>query len=263
MEETVLENPICVRCRKTGAQQRAETGAVLMCDPCRQFVMNYPVPLWVRRFFYGLLIITCLSFTVQARFIAGYVELRLASRALRGRDINLAMRHFRNAANRVPESREVVAVAAYFDALKLLNEERPKEALEKLQLTHGALPSAFSGYEVESSAQIAVAFDEKDYDRMVTLSEESVRRNRGATPAKMALASAMACKYAATGDESSKTKVEDLLSEVKGKLNNNPEFTFFEQRMRHRLTTHEIIGPTEYKRRYPQGWTEPQNGVSQ
>jgi hypothetical protein len=102
-------------------------------------------------------------------------------------------------------------------------------------------------------AEIGAAFDRKDYDTMVAKSEEWVRRNPMDLRALAVVASACACKYAASGDESFKAKALEALA-VAAAIRGVKEFDELRQRIQHRLQTREIITLQEFRRRFPNGW---------
>lgn len=66
------------------------------------------------------------------------------------------------------------------------------------------------------------------------------------------MASALACKYAVTGDEAMKREALQVLDRAAGMRHENQEpFDYYVRRIRHRLDTHEIITRAEFDRRFP------------
>ena len=69
--------------------------------------------------------------------------------------------------------------------------------------------------------------------------------------------SALACKYAVTGDANLRKQSEDMLKESQERAKSTPEgvkwFEEYAERIHHRLQSREIIDKTEYDRRFRQG----------
>jgi hypothetical protein len=69
------------------------------------------------------------------------------------------------------------------------------------------------------------------------------------------LASAYACKYVFTGDQSFKTQSLQALEQAKSLAGGNSEqLKEYEARIRCRLEIREILSLTEYTKRFPHGW---------
>ena len=65
-----------------------------------------------------------------------------------------------------------------------------------------------------------------------------------------AVASAIACKYAVSGDEKLKAEATDLLAKARALPHEEASFKEYEERILHRLNTREVIDRKEYNRRY-------------
>jgi hypothetical protein len=98
------------------------------------------------------------------------------------------------------------------------------------------------------------AFYAKNYDKALAANEALWRRNPKSSGAIAGVASALACKYAVTGDEEFRRKAEEFISQARAATENRPqakqEFLSFEERMRHRLQTRLILSPEEYEARF-------------
>jgi tetratricopeptide (TPR) repeat protein len=99
-----------------------------------------------------------------------------------------------------------------------------------------------------------VAFEKKDYDLFLKLSQQGFEANPDSTEAAGVVASALACKYAVTGDVSWKQKTEEMLEKARQLSHRTPEdakaFEEYTERTRYRLTSREIIDKPEYDRRF-------------
>jgi hypothetical protein len=182
-----------------------------------------------------------------------------ADRALQGHDGG----HFEDANN--PEFSEVErlwnrasgALTKATQAAKL--EEQDGKEIEAARLMHEAA-SAYP--ELRDLAFAAEAYDEgvafikKDYDAFVAIAEKQWKEHPQANTAA-ALASALACKYAITGDNTFRQGSEELLQKSRELANGNPEalknLDEFSERNRYRLESRKIISKQEYDRQFRGG----------
>jgi hypothetical protein len=73
---------------------------------------------------------------------------------------------------------------------------------------------------------------------------------------KATLASAWACKHAQTGEPAFRERALECLEEAAKMAQGDPQFTEYEDRIRHRLDSREIITRDEFQRRFPNGWKQ-------
>ena len=101
-----------------------------------------------------------------------------------------------------------------------------------------------------------VAFVKKDYDAFVAIAEKQWKEHPQANTAA-SLASALACKYAVTGDNSFRQGSEQMLHKSRELANGNPEalknLEEFSERNRYRLESRKIISKQEYDRQFRSG----------
>jgi tetratricopeptide (TPR) repeat protein len=110
------------------------------------------------------------------------------------------------------------------------------------------LRNSLPGYEA------GVAFQKKDYDRFLELEQEEFRLLPESGMAAGGVASALACKYAMTGDPAWKNKSEEMLEKSRLLSQKSPDdqkdFEEFAERTRYRLETRQIIDKPEYDRKF-------------
>jgi hypothetical protein len=103
------------------------------------------------------------------------------------------------------------------------------------------------------------AFESKDYDKFLAISERQWKQLPNANTAGM-LASALACKYAITGDASLKQRSEEMIAKATQMVQGNAEATAsvqeFVERNNYRLKSREIITKTEFDKRFRSGKTD-------
>ena len=98
------------------------------------------------------------------------------------------------------------------------------------------------------------AFEAKDYDRFLSLSQQITTQNPDSADALGMLASALACKYAVTGDQSFHDRAMQTLAQAEKLAERSAEekkaFQEYSDRIHYRLTSREIIDTEEYNRRF-------------
>jgi hypothetical protein len=146
-------------------------------------------------------------------------------------------------------------------ALQLLKEgsdqadaNKRDEALKSLQEAKRAYPE-FKGYAAfEAGIDVAIAFNTKDYDKFLTLEEAEAAKAPENSMAVAGVASALACKYAVTGDEKYARDTEDHLQKAQKLAGSDPQlmasYREYSERIQYRLKTREIIDKTEYDKRF-------------
>ena len=98
-----------------------------------------------------------------------------------------------------------------------------------------------------------VAFVNKDYDRFVALAERDWNLLPGSRTAAMA-STALACKYAVSGDATYRQRSEEMLAKAKELAKGDKEsldrLAEFEERNRYRLESRQIISKSAYDQKF-------------
>jgi hypothetical protein len=141
-------------------------------------------------------------------------------------------------------------------------EDRDGKEIEAAQLMHEA---ALAYPEMPALSFAAEAFDEgvafarHDYDAFLAIAEKQWKEQSMPQTAA-AVASALACKYAVTGDIAYRQQSEKMLEKARELANGNAEMIQnldeFSERNRFRLETRQIIGREEYNRKFRGGKTK-------
>jgi hypothetical protein len=97
------------------------------------------------------------------------------------------------------------------------------------------------------------AFARKDYDRFLALAERDWNSLQDSRTAAM-ISSALACKYAASGEATFRQRSEEMLAKAKELAKGDKKIldglTEFEERNRYRLETRQIITKSEYDQKF-------------
>jgi tetratricopeptide (TPR) repeat protein len=100
----------------------------------------------------------------------------------------------------------------------------------------------------------SVAFEHKDYDQFLEISETLWTAHSSSSQYAAVLASALACKYATTGDPAWRQKAEAMLEKSRQLAQPSPDemksYAEYSERIRYRLDSRQIIDKPEYDRKF-------------
>jgi hypothetical protein len=135
-------------------------------------------------------------------------------------------------------------------------EDQDGHAAEAAKLMHEAAAQYPQAAGLVFGAEMfdaGAAFERKDYDTFLAIAQKQWKENPGSETAA-SVASALACKYAATSDPTYKTQSENMLQESERRNSQDPEakkaFQEYAERIRYRLESRQIISKSEYDRRF-------------
>jgi hypothetical protein len=166
----------------------------------------------------------------------------------------LGIRHYRESREqaRAERMKEAAALTAQAKARFEHGELGKAEAL--LVQAAGLYPDSDEIRVSLETVQASAAFRDKDYARFLSIAEEAARRRPDSAYALGTLASALATQYAATGDETHRTRALETLERARmraaGSAEAKAQYDEYSARIRHRLDTREIIDRGEYDRRF-------------
>jgi hypothetical protein len=128
------------------------------------------------------------------------------------------------------------------------------EALKSLQEAKREYPE-LKGYEAfENNIDVAIAFNSKNYDKFLELEQAEAAKSPEDSMAVAGVASALACKYAITGDEKYAKGTEDALERAHKLVGSDPKlmaaYTEYSERIRYRVRSRDIIDKAEYDKRF-------------
>jgi hypothetical protein len=213
--------------------------------------------MWIKAAMVGLAAIVIFSFVWNWRFVQAYLDMRKSTTAIQYGDIETTARLFRSAATKVPEVRGLSAIASFYEGAILLKNNKPADALKLLNACKADLSPNWPVDELIANAEIAVAFDTKDYDKFLEVALKMSEKHPDSPAYLPQVASAYACKYAVTGNEQFKQQSLDFLQKA-GTLSQQqgglPDFEIYEDRILHRIETREIISLDEFNKKFPNGW---------
>jgi hypothetical protein len=249
---------VCANCRKdNGTVELPLLAGVPVCGPCEAFFRNRPFPLWTKLALAAVLALMVVSVFWNMRFYRAYTAFHRFETCWSQGQLEPATTQISSVAALVPELRDLRILATFFQGLVLLRQDKNAEALEKLVQCKDRLPAQYQVEWFLLQAKSGAAFDAKDYDGFLAAAQ-TLDKMRPADPiCKAELASALACKYAVTGDTGFREQAILCLAQAEEMAKDNPEFKEYDERIRYRLHSREIITSKEFHERFPNGWTEP------
>ena len=161
-------------------------------------------------------------------------------------------------------SRVMTAVQDADDAGKLvLQPGKEEEAAQLMHQAAAAYPEAPGLADAAREYDEGVAFIHKDYDQFLAITQKLWDAHPDSAAYSGEMASALACKYAVTGDAVWRERAEGMLAKSRQLLQSHPEalkaYQEYAERIRYRLDSREIIDKAEYDRRFRAGNARAQN----
>ncbi len=190
------------------------------------------------------------------RYFSAYAHMVRAGRKIATGDVDHAIPLMESAAGLVPEAEDLRTEIQLFKAIQLVQQDKSAEAVPLLHAHTRQFPQDEFARQLLLQAEIGAAFDAKNYDEFLEKSRTLAEKQPDNPVAVAGVASALACKYVSTGDETFARQANERLEAAKSlSPPDSPEFAEYSQRIRYRLATRTIITRTEFKRRFPNGWS--------
>lgn len=249
-----VDPTICGNCGADGGNTpHGELCRVPTCQKCIDFYRNRPFPGWVKGFFAAVMILVVVSLVWNWRFFQAYYEIKAAWTAFGQGKADAAAEEMSSAAKHLPEIKETATTADFMRGIAFMQKDRCQEA-EACFMRCRAMPPGYHVAELLQEASLGAAFDRKDYDKFLELAEQIEKQQPQSANVVAQVASAYACHYAIHGDQISRKTAEAKLEEAK-KLNDKQlQADNYEERIRYRLESREIINREEFVKRFPNGW---------
>lgn len=157
-------------------------------------------------------------------------------------EVNALWERATDALKKADSARKLVEAHRSAEATRLMN-EAAQQYPQSPYLAVGALTLKGSD-----------AFDRKDYDALLSNSRAALALMPDHPRILSSVASALACKYAVTGDSAFRIEAEQLLARAQTLAAPDPEekasYDEYAERIRYRLRTRVIIDKDEYDRRF-------------
>jgi DNA-directed RNA polymerase subunit RPC12/RpoP len=261
--ERQTDPTICVKCGKDNGRIDFHAVAGLpACPQCESLIRNRPFPQWIKVAMVAVVGLVIFSFAWNMRFIRAYIDIRMATKHASTGAIEKAAEYMNKASAYVPEDKNLHVLSNFYAGISLLQREKWNQAIEKFSCcSNTADPGLQTGIsDGITRSKIGLAFENKDYDGFLRLAMQMNNAHPNDQTYIGQVASAYACKYAQSGEQSFKITALEWLEKAKKLTTTENEvyaFDEYDQRIQHRLYTREIIDRKEFSRRFPNGWQQP------
>jgi len=254
--ERQFDPTICANCQKdNGTDELATLAGAPVCQTCETFFRNRPFPTWTKLALAAVVALVVVSFLFNMRFFRAYGAVRGAFVSYAQGDVNDASSRMASAAACVPECEDICVMADYMEGVALLAQDKPADALATFRRCRDKLPAEYQVDLYMLHCEANAAFNAQNYDAFVVAAQKLAHKAPDVHSNQAMVASALACKYAETGDTAFRRQALDWLDRARTLANGDPAFAEYEQRILHRIHSRQIIRAEEFHRRFPDGWT--------
>ena len=252
-----LSDPtVCGNCAKdNGNMDLGTISGIPVCQACEDFLRKRPLPVWVKMFFLAIVVVVVGAFVYNVRFVRAYLDMRAGHRAMAAGEVAQAIVCYRSAAQHVPENTDLSVLGMLVEGISLLQQDKCAEALSIFRRCKAATGNDSIANALILQAEAGVAFNARDYDKFLAISQQQMNASPTKPGAVAAVASALACKYVVSSNETYRHQSVDMLEKAKKLAQPGDEFGEYEQRILYRLHAREIITTAEFKKRFPNGWS--------
>ena len=259
-----IDPTVCVKCGLDNGQIgfRTLASGLPVCPECEKKIAGMRLPFWIKAGMFVLLILAAASCLYNWRYFQGYADLTRGVKSFQEMEIEKGASHLESAAQNVPEAREIRYLANLVRGIDLLTKDKSGEALERFRAAAEYDSTSANLQEYMLAAEQGAAFDNRDYDRFLDISRQALADDPDNYSAAAGVASALACKWAVTGDAVLKKEAYEHLAKARKLAGaDNPDFTEYEGRTLYRIDSRRIIDKTEYETLFPEGYTRKGDGT--
>ncbi|MFC0514319.1 hypothetical protein ACFFGT_08915 [Mucilaginibacter angelicae] len=257
-EETINPGTVCAFCKKDYGTLLNKLSVYPICDNCSVDLEKKIFPQWVKLFFGGVILLVVFSIFWNWRFYAGYNNLNKANIAFSKSDVSNAAQFMTKAAEEVPETRDLVQMAAYFRGIDFLSKDKSAFALAEFNKCKD-LGADFHINQWILNSEIGVAYDKKDYPMFLKTSRAVLELDSTVAQSWAGVASAYACLYAQNGQDSLKQLSLQYLQKARKLDDTSTVSKDYTGRILYRIDSKQIISRDEFLKKFPNGYTSALN----
>jgi len=253
--EKVYDPIVCAFCENDFGSKELETmGGIPSCEPCTTKARSYPFPMWVKAFMLGIAAIVLFSTYWNFRFFEAYEHLNQSWVASDTGNFEAAYIHIETASEQVPENHELKTLASYFKGVYYLQNDKASKAYPLLLACEQDLPYDYDVSRMVRQARISMNFDDADYEGFLSGTQEQLELDKSIPLSWASVASALACIYATTDNDSFRLESLRHIMKAKELSSYSEEIQEYTMRINYRLQSKEIITTEEFYAKFPNGW---------
>jgi hypothetical protein len=250
-----MDPTICSSCKKDFGPLVLSTVAEFpVCEECIKKINKKIFPLWVKIFLTAIAGIIVFSIVWNFRFYGSYMELKKSNKFLDNGDYKRASELMLSASNKVPEVKDLGILAEFYSGLSLLQQDKPSEALVQFNKCKSYLSNDYHVDFFINQAIMSEAYNSKNYDRFLASALDNLNYDSTAALSFASVASAYACVYAVSNNESKKKLSFFYLNKAKSLNDTSPDMKTYYNSIEYRIATKNIIDPKQFDSLYPNGW---------
>ncbi len=255
---TDLDPTICAYCQKDfDERELRKLSKYPICDPCHADLQKRILPVWVKAFFAGILILVLFSFFWNWRFYQGYRDLNTSTSLASVSHFEEASKTIHQASTEVPEVEDLKTLDNYYKGMDLFYKDKSKEAYKAFMLCKSKLPTDYNLDYLIYTTQGSACFDDKDYRGFLKASQQLNAIDSTHIGSILCLASSYSCIYATEGNETDKQKSLAYIKKAKAIDSTSTSAKVYYNMIDYRLTTHQVVDRTQFVKQFPKGWTKP------
>jgi tetratricopeptide (TPR) repeat protein len=255
--EKKYDPTICSACSKDFEEKELnKIGVYPYCNDCETEVKNRVFPNWVKAFFAAIILIVLFSFYWNWQYYDAYSNIKESNTYFDKGDFANATKLMTKASKEVPEVEDLKTLSAYYNGFESMAKNDSEKALSQFTSCLGKVPPEYNINFFINQAKIGVSFDKKDYNGFLSASKEILKIDSTSADSYASVASAYACIYATTNDESAKKKSYEYLKKAHAIDNTSAESKFYYNFLEYRMYAHKVIRREDFIKQFPNGWTK-------
>ena len=252
-----LDPTICASCSKDfGLVELKKISSYPVCGDCEVKIKNRTFPTWVKAFLAAIVIIVVVSFIWNWKYYTAYNDIQESYKSMNKDDVAAAVRLMNSAIEKVPEASDLKVLAAYFQGIEYLKNDRSADALIEFYKCRDKVTPDFDIDALIVQARIGAAFDRKDYQGFLDATQENLARDSSSAIALTSVASAYACIFADKGDEGARQNALLYLNRARMIDSTSDEMKDYYNKVEYRISSRKIISRKEFDKQFPNGWTQ-------
>lgn len=258
LEEIASSDAVCAFCKTDFGTPLNKISVYPICDNCSADLKKKIFPQWVKLFFGGVILLVIFSIFWNWRFFAAYNNLKKANIASSKSDVSNAAYFMTKAAEEVPETRDLVEMAAYFRGIEFLSKDKSALALAEFNKCTD-LGGDFHVNQLVLNAEVGAAYDKKDYPMFLKTSRAVLELDSTVAQSWAGVASAYACLYAQNGQDSLKQLSLQYLQKARKMDDTSAISKDYTGRILYRIDSKQIISRDQFLKKFPNGYISALN----
>lgn len=256
--ETELDPTVCAYCEKDfGDKVLPKLSQYPICNPCHDNLQKRILPVWVKAFFAGILVLVVFSFWWNWRFYEGYRSLNDANTYAAANNYKMAAQSIHQSSAAVPEVEDLKALDNYYNGLLLLEQDKSAEAYKAFANCKAQLPADFNIDFLLYTAKGSMCFDAKDYKGFMENAKKLYAIDSTHINSILSMASSYSCLYVTEGNEANKEKVHTYLQKAKAIDSSSADAKIYYNMIDYRMAEHKVVDRNQFVKQFPHGWTKP------